>query len=66
MASAGLWLMPFLQRKKIAPAGQRRAMIPASRPAPDGRLSRVGPQAAIASRTAMVTSGESGVAAFLW
>jgi hypothetical protein len=33
MASAGLWLMPFLQRKKIAPAGQRRAMIPASRPA---------------------------------
>jgi hypothetical protein len=32
---------------------------------PDGRLSSVWPQAAIASRTAMVTSGQSGVAAFL-
>ena len=28
--SAGLWLMPSLQRKNIIPAGQCRAMIPAS------------------------------------
>src|SRR5262245_37927914 len=47
--------MPSLQRRKIIPAGQCLAMIPASWPAPDGRRSAGWPVAAIASETRVDT-----------
>src|SRR5262249_50951967 len=66
ICSAGLWLMPSLQRTKIMPDGQCLAMMPASWPAPEGSRSGSKPQAAMASATVSTTPSSSRIAGFSW